>query len=334
MRAAIIDTLHFAAKLSLRKIWNYARLRWSFCFSILYRKSRHAGMPASLSVEPTTACNLGCPECPGGLKRFTRPQGAMPIKEFRNIIDQLKGDLVYLMLYFQGEPLLHPGIFDMFNYARENRIYTASSTNGHQLNDENARKIVESGPDRLIISVDGSDQEVYEKYRRGGDLETVTAGVKNVMKWKKELKSSTPFVIIQFLVFNHNEHQIPEMKELVKGLGADKLEIKTAQVYGFENDGALIPENPDYSRYSRGEEGLWKIKKPMRNHCFRMWSGAVITWDGRVVPCCFDKDAEHQLGLLADHSFKEIWRSKAYNEFRMKILKDRKRIDICRNCTE
>jgi radical SAM protein with 4Fe4S-binding SPASM domain len=241
---------------------------------------------------------------------------------------------MYLILYFQGEPLLNPAFFEMASYAKEKGIYTATSTNGHFLTDENARKIIESGLNRLIISLDGADQETYEQYRRGGDLNMVFDGIGKVVRLKKEMKSSTPYVIIQFLVFKNNEHQIPAMKTLAKELGADKLELKTAQIYDYENDTSLIPDHPKYARYIKDGSGKWKLKKAIHNRCFRMWSGAVITWDGRVVPCCFDKDATHQFGKLETHSFKKIWKSKSYKEFRKQVFTDRNKIDICQNCTE
>ncbi|MFH1159542.1 MAG: SPASM domain-containing protein [bacterium] len=65
-----------------------------------------------------------------------------------------------------------------------------------------------------------------------------------------------------------------------------------------------------------------------------MWSGCVITWDGLVVPCCFDKDADHCLGDLKTQSFQDIWRGEKYREFRKRIFTERKSVDICRNCTQ
>jgi len=65
-----------------------------------------------------------------------------------------------------------------------------------------------------------------------------------------------------------------------------------------------------------------------------MWSGCVITWDGKVVPCCFDKDADHSMGDLNEQSFDEIWKGERFNEFRKKILKNRKSVEICRNCSQ
>jgi radical SAM protein with 4Fe4S-binding SPASM domain len=65
-----------------------------------------------------------------------------------------------------------------------------------------------------------------------------------------------------------------------------------------------------------------------------MWRSSVITWDGLVVPCCFDKDAQHQFGNVTTETFSEVWRSERYDQFRKAVLKNRKGIDICTNCTE
>lgn len=333
MLSAVRDAIIFTGTLSVRKLFNYILIKCSYFVSLATRHPHHRGMPVSISVEPTTSCNLSCPECPAGRKDFSRPPGKISLEEFQNVIDQLKSHLMYLMLYFQGEPLLNPEFFDMVSYAGQNKVYTATSTNGHYFDDDNAKQLVRSGLDRLIISLDGTDQDTYEQYRRGGDIQRVLSGIRNIVKWKKELRSSRPFLIIQFLVFKHNEHQIKDIKKLTKELGVS-LELKTAQVYDHENDTLRIPENSKYSRYKRGEDGKWALKKPIRNRCSRMWDGAVITWDGRVVPCCFDKDAAHQLGKLDHLSFKEIWRGEAYKDFRKQIFTDRSKIDICGNCTE
>src|SRR5438046_10221776 len=110
----------------------------------------------------------------------------------------------------------------MMKYASQKKIYTATSTNAHYLSEENAKRTVESGLDRLIISIDGTTQDVYQQYRIGGNLEKVLEGTRNIVKWKKELKSSTPHVIFQFLVVKPNEHQIEDVKKLAKEMGADE----------------------------------------------------------------------------------------------------------------
>ena len=293
------------------------------------------GVPVSISIEPTTACNLSCPECPSGLKSFTRATGSIKTDFFRQTIDAIYKDLAYLIFYFQGEPFLHKGFLDMVNYASSKNIYTATSTNGHFLNDEVARKTVESGLDRLIISIDGATQDVYERYRIGGDLEKVLSGARNVVKWKKALNKKQPFVIFQFLVVRPNEHQIDQVKQLGKEIGVDAVWCKTAQIYDYENDpNGLIPVQNSFSRYKAGVYGKPIPKHNISNHCWKMWHSNVITWDGKVVPCCFDKDAEHQLGDLQTDTMSEIWSNANYNNFRKDLMKSRKNIDICSNCSE
>jgi radical SAM protein with 4Fe4S-binding SPASM domain len=194
---------------------------------------------------------------------------------------------------------------------------------------------VESGLDRLIISIDGTTQEVYQQYRKGGKLSKVIEGTKNIVAWKKKLKSDTPFIFFQFLVVKPNEHQVREIKELAKECGVDEVRFKTAQVYDYENDpNQLIPVTQKYSRYKKDSAGQYRLKNSLSNHCWRLWHATVITWDGLVVPCCFDKDAGHKLGDLKGKSFKEIWHNEAYSGFRKQVLAGRKNIDICANCSE
>jgi radical SAM protein with 4Fe4S-binding SPASM domain len=291
-------------------------------------------MPIAVSIEPTTSCNLRCPECPSGLRSFTRPTGMLDPEFFKRIITQLEKELTYLIFYFQGEPYLNPAFLDLVTFASEKKVYTATSTNAHYLNDENAKRTVESGLDRLIISIDGTSQETYSSYRIGGELEKVIEGTKNIIKWKKKLKSSTPHTIFQFLVVKPNEHQIPEIQKLGKELGIDEVALKTAQIYDYEDGSDLIPENSEYSRYVKGMDGKYSISNPLLNHCWKLWHSCVITWDGKVVPCCFDKDAEYVMGDLKEQSFKEIWYGKQYEEFRSSIIRSRSEIEMCKNCTE
>jgi len=321
--------------MTFRRAWNASRVTASFYLSKWSGKPVQWGYPVSISVEPTTSCNLRCPECPSGLRAFTRPTGMLQNNFFRDTIDQLSRDLFYLVFYFQGEPYLNPEFLDMVRYASLKRIYTATSTNAHYLNDENARKTVESGLDRLIISIDGTTQQVYQQYRVGGNLDKVIAGAKNIVAWKKRLGSRKPFVIFQFLVVKPNEHQVEEIKILAKEIGVDEVRFKTAQVYDYINDpNNLIPETQKFSRYKRDREGRYRLKNKMSNHCWRLWHATVITWDGMVVPCCFDKDATHRLGDLKGMPFRDIWNNGDYKSFRTQILRSRKNIDICSNCSE
>ncbi len=329
------DSVNFARKITFYRLWNGLKVLSSFYVSRLLKRPVQWGYPVSISFEPTTSCNLRCPECPSGLRAFTRPTGMLQEDFFTKTIKEIHKELLYLIFYFQGEPYLNTDFLTMVRYAADHKIYTATSTNAHYLNDENAKKTIESGLDRLIISIDGTTQETYKQYRVGGNLEKVIAGAKNIVKWKKELNSKTPFIIFQFLVVKHNEHQIEDVKKLGKEIGVDQVRFKTAQVYDYVNDpNNLIPVNEKYSRYKKNKDGSFKSKNKMANHCWKLQHANVITWDGLVVPCCFDKDAQHRLGNLKNESFKEIWHNNNYKQFRSELMKSRKNIDICANCSE
>src|SRR6201996_4004936 len=252
------DIINLLSKLTARRLFNGMKVLSSYYVSKWTKKAVQWGYPVSISFEPTTSCNLRCPECPSGLRAFTRPTGMLQPDFFHQTIDQLSKELLYLVFYFQGEPYLNPAFLDMVSYASAKGIYTATSTNAHYLNDRNARRTVESGLDRLIISIDGTTQDVYEQYRVGGKLEKVLEGARNIVKWKKKLNSKTPFVFFQFLVVRPNEHQLDDIRRLAKEIGVDEFRFKTAQVYDFKNDpNGLIPENGKYSRYHKKADGTY-----------------------------------------------------------------------------
>jgi radical SAM protein with 4Fe4S-binding SPASM domain len=328
------DLWQIARAVRFRKLINLILLRSSFYVSKLRKRPLVWGKPFSLSIEPTTACNLGCPECPSGLKQFTRPTGKLDLRLHSTILNQVHKHVFYINYYFQGEPFLHPDFLELIIEAKKFRIYTATSTNAHFIDREKAREIVDSGLDRLIISIDGLTQDTYESYRVHGSLNKVLEATRHLVEAKKERSSKTPHLIFQFLAVRQNEHEVPAVFALGKELGIDEVRIKTAQFYSYENGNPLMPENSEYSRYKLQKNGTYKLKYSTKNECWRMWSSSVITWDGRVVPCCFDKDATHQLGTLGEANFAAVWQGNAYTSFRQNLLTGRNSIDICKNCSE
>jgi radical SAM protein with 4Fe4S-binding SPASM domain len=320
--------------MSFKKLGNYILLFFSFQVSRIFGKPMMWGYPTTLSIEPTTSCNLRCPECPSGLRSFSRPTGMLDEDLFKNIIDQSSDYLTYLHIYFQGEPFLHPRFLDMVAYADRQKVFTSTSTNAHYLNEKNVNAILDSGLKQLIVSMDGLTQEIYEDYRIGGNLEKVKSGLALLIQKRNESKQAFPRIVLQFLVTGKNEHQIPALKEWSKEVGVDELQLKTTQIYNFEHGSPLIPKDHRYSRYLPNADGTWKLKKKIQNKCWRMWQGAVFTWDGRMLPCCFDKDGQHVMGKIHESGLKAIWNNAPYSLFRKQLLNDRSQIDICKNCTE
>lgn len=334
MKTSFSDTKNFISRLTAKKIINYFRLWHTYNLSVLTRNYSHAGLPASLAIELTNECNLSCPGCPVGMGSLSRDRGAMNFSLFRKIVDESSPELVYLMLYFMGEPYLNTDIFNMISYADKKNIYTSLSTNAQLINDEYARKTIEAGLSRIIISLDGTSQEVYEKYRKGGSLEKVTGATENLLKWREQLGKTYPFIVHQFLITGRNEHQIKDFFRFSKQTGADAAEIKTVQITDFEKQKFLLSSDDKYSRYIKNPSGSIERKDKIRNRCFRSWSSAVVTWDGLVIPCCFDKDARHVSGNISNHTLAGIFSGERVHGFRKKILNNRADISICTNCTE
>lgn len=321
---------------SWKRLWNFAQVVGSMGVSWVVRRPVVWGRPFMLMVEPTNFCNLKCPMCPSGNGEMTRPRGKMELDDFKRLVDQVHQHVFMMMLWNQGEPYINRCFNEMVRYARDHRIFTFTSTNGHFIRTaEEAVQIVESGLDEIIFSLDGVEQETYEKYRVGGKLERVLAGIRLLVSAKKEQASSTPLINLQFIVMKHNESEIARAEELARELGADKFLVKTVQIYHPEEADNFLPIADDYRRYENGgKDGLQVKGQPVRG-CKVLWYASMVNWNGAVAPCCFDKDVDFEMGqAFAGGLFADIWRGKEYMDFRRRILDDRRSVEMCTNCSE
>lgn len=320
---------------SLTRAANVLKIVSGYLVSHIRNRSIVWGDPCVLMVEPTNRCNLHCPLCPSGAGSLTRPRGQMAVDGFEGLIDEIGEHLLLLMLWNQGEPFLHSDLPRMIRYAKDRAIPTITSTNGHFVRtSEEARELVESGLDELIVSLDGATPETYRQYRVGGDFELVLRGFRLLRDEKRRSSSRRPFVHLQFIVMRHNEHEIPEMERLARSLGADKFSLKTAQVYSPEEARHFLPREKRYRRYHLSG-GTFQVKSLRDVGCRHLWYSTVVNWDGTVCPCCFDKDGQYALGnAFGAEGLREIWVSPKYQRFRNLILRNRKAVPICANCSE
>ena len=273
------------------------------------------GMPVTISFELTNHCNLKCPECTSGSGLMKRERGYMDIGLYKKVIGELKPFLYFINLYFQGEPMMHPRFFSFPEFA--DGIRTVVSTNGHFLTEENSEKLVKSGLKKLIVSLDGMTQQVYSQYRQNGEFGKVIAGIRNVAAARDKCHSSLKLEL-QFLVNRYNEKQIPEARRFAKETGAS-LKLKSMQVISDGNIGKWMPATGKFRRYKK-VNGKYTIRNSMPDRCPRLWFNPVITWDGLVIPCCFDKDAGFVMGNVNHESFRSIWNNNRYQEFRKNVF--------------
>lgn len=312
---------------------NLIMLILSYVISRILKKPYIWANPIAYSIEPTNRCNFSCPECPLGTGALTRPLGILELHSFRNIIDQIRDKAIYLQLFFQGEPYINKSLPEMIAYAQQNRLYVSISTNGSLFRDDTIERMMSHPPDKLIFSMDGLDEETYKKYRVGGSFKEADENLKRIIAFREQRKLERPYVELQFLVMKHNEHQIQEVFDYGRRVGVDKVTLKTVQVYSVESAKEFLPEHPKFRRYVFDGSSI-RVKGKRKNTCFALWKTGVITWDGDMVACCFDKDATYKFGNVQRESIDSIWRNEKFLNFREQILLNRSKIKMCNNCTE
>ncbi len=301
---------------------NFFKLIICYFFQNSFVKTK----PISLMIEPCNYCNLQCSSCPVGDKRIKKEKRIMTFVEFKKIIDEVGDYLFYIVLWNWGEPFLNKELPQMIKYAKEKNISVVTSTNGHYLDSNTARQIIDSKLDEIIIAVDGLSQKTYQKYRKGGNLNTVIKGIKNLVRLKEQLNAKYPKIRLQFLAMEHNEHELPKLKEFSNKLGVDVCVVKTYNKYYSESElDKFEPKNKQFSRYGVNYKKQYK--------CKQIYFGININSDGNVVPCCYDVFEEYKLGnIFKDGGVIKIWNSKELRDFRKYISKNRNNIVMCKEC--
>ena len=294
---------------------------------------RFTHMPTFVSVEPASVCQLRCPECPVGMKHGSKggqkkEDPYMRRSVWVKVLEEIKPYAHTVQFYFQGEPLLHKELNRMIYEANKYGLYTIVSTNAQAMTEELAMDLVGAGLDRIIISMDGLTDESYQAYRIGGSLEQCKKAIRYLREAKKNLESSIR-IEIQCLRLKTNEQEWKAFKQQYKSLGADRLVFKTAQLYNYAEGHPLMPSDPRYSRYCKGEDGLFR-RKSLRRGCFRVWSGVVVTTTGEVLPCCYDKNHSYSYGNIMDTPLAELFSNEKARAFRMAA--EQEKPQICQEC--
>jgi radical SAM protein with 4Fe4S-binding SPASM domain len=225
-------------------------------------------------------------------------------------------------LFYLGEPLLCPELPEMIEYARAHRMRVAVSTNMNRLDVAMADRLIDSGVDDLIVSLDGATPEVYEHYRIGGNLSQVLANVTVLLDRKRERDAENPNVRLQCVVFRHNEHELPAVKALGEQLGVEVF-VRQGILGGcghsppVKKDMALAQEwltrNPEY----HDEYDYFSDAPTLKQGaCPYLWKVVTINYDGSVLPCCWAYDNRHRFGNLLEQDFAEIWNNEYFRSAR------------------
>jgi MoaA/NifB/PqqE/SkfB family radical SAM enzyme len=296
--------------------------------------------PYRVIIDPTNACNLGCPLCPTGLGKSDRKKGLIKFDDFKKIVDEISDYCIELHLYNWGEPTLNKNLIKMLSYAKEKKIWTRISSNlSIKFKENYISDLMQSGLNLLHVDIDGLDQEVYSKYRKKGNLDVVLENLEQIKIVKNKLKLKEPVIELAMLAMKQNEHQHKDFIDFAKKYGADESRIDKIQ-YNPNMDKNWLPEDKSliYGTYESGNAPSNSAKDGETKACHWPWSGMVINWDGGVNPCCIIDDPKSDFKNAKINSIKSIWNSEEYissrSEFGNKKEITKKTIcNICKNQT-
>lgn len=306
----------------------------------LFDETKPIHKPLYMMVEPTNLCNLSCPLCPTGNDSLRAPRGYMDLSHYKKLIDELSPYIKTLLMWGFGEPFLHADILKMFSYASEKRIITKTSTNGQCFGGRSeCMELVKSGIDQIRVSLDGLSNDTLRVYRKGASIDAIISGLENITQAKRILRTEKPFILIQFIVMKHNEHERSGLKDFANRYGAGfrfKMVSTSTECETCDEDN-FIPSDEAMSRYRRVymDDGstrlIPKYRKPKL--CPYPWYWAHICWDGDVVPCCKDPHREHVLGnAFMEGGLLKVWNGPRYLKFREVYLNNPMNHARCKKC--
>ncbi|WP_246525079.1 radical SAM protein [Sphingobium phenoxybenzoativorans] len=258
-------------------------------------------------MDVAPSCQLSCPVCiHGSLSRDQKKSlpASMTIETFRTLVDQVKGHSHVMSLYNLGEPLMNRDLVEMIRYASAANINTYVTSNfSFSLSDERLRELATSGLTAILVAVDGISSETFGKHRIRGRWDLVDS---NLRRFAALAGKSGPRLILQYICFDHNEHEWPKIESFCKEMGIDAPLVI---------DGATTPWVEDFQpRHTMPRKGG---KLPL---CGWPYFSALVSPDGLLFGCCHYRMEENYLALdrrramgdIRTSTVKNIYRSEPY----------------------
>ena len=302
---------------NIKKLYSLARIFWDY----QRRKIICSCLPTRLWIESTDMCNLRCIMCLNKSVPMEK-KGFMELGLYKKIIDEVSGYAHDICLSHRGEPLMHPEIFEMIEYAKKRGLYVRLHTNATLLTEEKSRKLLDTGLDLISFSFDGYDKETYEKIRVNANFDITLDNIENFLKLKREMKNKSPYTILEVIEFpdvkEENKENLKKLKMRLCSMHLD--EFITKKLHNWAGD---------YSLRSRSKE------KNSGNYlpCTFPWYASVILWDGTVVPCPQDFFGRYQIGNISDNMLSELWNNDKMVSLRKKMInRDIRDLRACVEC--
>jgi len=299
------------------KLANIARAEWSMARGDIVSRGR----PYVYTIDTGNVCNLRCPLCPTGAQDLQRPQGMMSLATFEHVLDKIDRWAIEVILHNWGEPFLNPDILPIIRAARSRSVGTTISSHLNLVHrgDDFLGEVVDSGLDHLTVSLDGTTQDVYETYRRGGNLEAVMHNLSALIEHRRRARQATPVIEWQFLVMKHNQHQMDEANRLAAKLGVDRVRFTSAGLPFEDLDNRRLAAQwmsdlPSYRAYD--PEKIHQKGYMFDERCFYLYRAMTVNPNGEVSPCCVVYHAQHDFGNLLTDNLDDIWNNRQYKSSR------------------
>ena len=286
--------------------------------------------PRFLAIEPTNACNLSCPLCPVGAETMDRRRGFMDVDRFRVLMAELSGHATGLLMNFAGEPLLHPRIGEMVSCVADHGLHLILGTHG---NIDKMEELVAARLPQILFAIDGVTEGSYQRYRVGGRLQTALDNLDKLVVAREKARSAVPRITLQFVVMQHNQHEIRELVALGRRMRVDEISLQPICVNDFftEEQADLRGQWCPQPRAVAGAPHFLRSRTPRRPSLCVWALQSVVLFNGDVTACCFDTSGKHVVGnAFTPGGFRAVWESRPYRELRRRILTQE--LDICRTC--
>ena len=264
-------------------------------------KSPIAPPPLTLHVETTNSCNLDCVMC--FQQTMERKKGRIDFDFYKAVINQASGWVHHLQLANFGEPLLHPQIVEMVEYAATHGFFVELFTNGTLLTEERARALIAAGVGKINISIDALDPAVYHGLR-GTELAPVLENLRTLRRLRDASGKPTPFLVVAGSDLQGNPGQPERIRREHKSLGADSWYVTPSMNWAGNAD----------------QSSAIKQRGSRVRGCLFPWYLMAVSREGIVTPCCIDAELRNAGGTFPDMSLGEIWNGESMQRLRRALL--------------
>lgn len=304
--------------------------------------------PRFIEVEVSTYCNLRCKMCEHTY--WKEKNQHMSFEQLESIVSQFP-KLKWIGLTGIGESFLNPDFKKMISYVKGRGLYLELYDNFFLIDEKFAKVLIESGVDRMIVSLDAATAETYKEIRKGSNFERVVENIKNLRKLKKKYHAYYPEIIFHYIISKDNIHEVLDYIDLVKKImGQENTSILfTGVLHSFDQIKKMVVDVPDdlvekvnLKCKKLGIKVAWNrnvgaAKDPIIR-C-NEWTMPFIFVDGTVIPCCAGNEANKRhyqrktgMGNIFETPFSKIWYGAQYKTLR-KMVHEGKTPAACKYCT-